>query len=267
MTNWAEIDRLAKSWLKEAGERIISSFSTALDIQTKSDANDLVTNIDRDIEQFFIGKIRESLPGHRILGEEGFGDELKDLAGIVWIIDPIDGTMNFIHQQRNFMISIGVYEDGQGKLGYIYDVVHDELYHAQAGKGAYLGDDKLPRLEKTKPETALIGMNSTWLTSNRYMDPSETLIPLANKVRGTRSYGSAALELAYVATGALDAYITMRLSPWDFAGGKVIVEELGGIVTNLKGEPLDMMGTNSVLAAKPGLHEAIIKDFLNKGEK
>lgn len=265
MPNWKHIDEYAKKWLREAGEKIIASFENAPEVMTKSNPDDLVTNIDQNTEEFFIGEIRRTFSGHKILGEEGFGDELTDLSGVIWVIDPIDGTTNFVHQKRNFMISIGIYENGNPKLGYVYDVVYEELYYAKVGGGAYWNNERLPKLEEVAVEKALIGINSTWLTSNRYIDPTETLIPLVNDARGTRSYGSAALEFVYVATGRLDAYITMRLSPWDFAGGKIIVEEVGGKVTNLKGEPLNLLGKNPIVVAKPGLHERIINHYLKKG--
>lgn len=264
MTNWAAVDKYVKLWLKEAGDKIIASFKTALNIQTKADANDLVTNIDQEIEQYFTEKIRVGFPTHQVLGEEGNGDALESLDGVVWIIDPIDGTMNFVHQQRNFFISIGIYEDGKGVLGYLYDVVHDELYYGKAGVGAFFEDQKLPYLEEVPIEQAIIGLNATWLTPNQYMDPTNTLIPLVRDVRGTRSYGSAALEFAYVITGRLDAYISMRLAPWDFAGGKIIIEELGGIVTDLKGESLNLLQKSSVFVAKPGLHEKIMNGYFKK---
>ncbi|WP_339145671.1 MULTISPECIES: inositol monophosphatase family protein [unclassified Sutcliffiella] len=263
---WREIDENAKKWTREAGERIRASFSNELMIDTKSSADDLVTNIDRETEQFFIERIRETYPEHQILGEEGFGDELDKLDGTVWIIDPIDGTMNFVHQQRNFAISVAVYEDGVGKVGLIYDVVHDELYHAKLGEGAYLNDTKLPDLEEVTVERAVIALNATWITENKRIDPT-ILAPLVKKVRGTRSYGSAALEMAYVATGRIDAYITLRLSPWDFAAGLILVNELGGKVTTLHGEPLDLLGQNSVFVSKPGLHEVIMNDYLYKLKK
>ncbi len=265
MANWTLIDKHAKAWLQEAGKRIVSSFATTPEIMTKTNPNDLVTNIDQETEQFFTQKIRETFPGHRILGEEGFGDEPTELSGIIWIIDPIDGTTNFVHQQRNFMISIGIYENGEPRLGFVYDAVYEELYHARAGEGAYWNDKRLPALEEIPVEKALIGINSTWLISNRLIDPKETLIPLVKDARGTRSYGSAALEFIFVATGRLDAYITMRLSPWDFAGGKIIVEEVGGKVTNLKGEPLKMLERSPIVVARPGLHEIIIQNYLSKG--
>ena len=119
MTNWKEIHRLATTWVREAGERIKASFSAELTISTKSHRNDLVTNMDKGTEQFLIGKIHESFPDHRILSEEGFGDAFEDGGGVIWVIDPIDGTMNFIHQQRNFAISIGIFQEGVGKVGII----------------------------------------------------------------------------------------------------------------------------------------------------
>lgn len=265
MAKWAEIDEHAKKWIKEAGESIIASFESGIEVMQKTNPHDLVTNIDQETERFFAGKIRSHFPSHRIVGEEGFGDEVTDMEGVVWIVDPIDGTTNFIHQQRNFMISIGIFEDGKPRLGYVYDVVFKELYHAEAGKGAYWNDIRLPELEETPVDKAIIGINATWITKNRLLDPKLSLVPLVDHVRGTRSYGSAALEFVFVATGRLDAYITMRLSPWDFAGGKMIVEEVGGKVTNIKGEPLNILGKNSIVVAKPGLHEKIIEDYLKKG--
>jgi myo-inositol-1(or 4)-monophosphatase len=263
--DWEYIDLQAKQWVIEAGEIIRSSFHQTLNIQTKSNPNDLVTNIDKEIEQFFINKIRTEFPTHKILGEEGLGDDLHSLDGIVWIIDPIDGTMNFIHQQRNFAISLGVFEDGQGEIGIIYDVAHNELYHAKKGKGAYMNENRLPILKETTVKESIIALNASWVMENHRIDHN-LMIPLVKEARGTRSYGSAALEMVFVATGRVDAYISMRLSPWDYAAGTVIIEELGGITSNLRGEELDFISKDSLLVAKPGLHQTIIKDYLNDGK-
>nr|WP_087946605.1 inositol monophosphatase family protein [Neobacillus bataviensis] len=261
MMIWEEIDTHAKEWVKEAGDRIRLSFEKTLNIESKSNANDLVTNIDKEIEQFFINKIRGVYPEHRIMGEEGFGDELNSLEGIVWLIDPIDGTMNFIHQQRNFAISIGVYENGIGQIGLIYDVAHDELYHAIRGKGAFINGKPIPLLKESTVKESIIALNATWVMENHRID-HHLLIPLVRDARGSRSYGTAALEMVYVATGRVDAYLSMRLSPWDFGAGAVIVEELGGVVTNLKGEKLNFLTQDSLLTANPGLHQEVLKNYL-----
>ncbi|WP_338469959.1 inositol monophosphatase family protein [Niallia sp. XMNu-256] len=264
MTNWDEIDVFAKEWIKAAGSLIKESFSKELVITTKSNKNDLVTEIDRNTEKFFIDKIRETYPDHKILGEEGLGDTISSLEGIVWIIDPIDGTMNFVHMQRNFAISIGIFENGIGKVGLVYDVVHDELYHAKKGQGAFLNELELEPLQTATVSEGILGLNPTWIIENKRIDHN-MLVPLVKDVRGTRNYGSAALEIAYVAAGRLDAYISPRLSPWDYGGGKVLVEELGGIATDLKGKPLDLLSTTTVFISKPGLHGEVMSQYLQNG--
>lgn len=259
-----EIYTYAIAWIREAGERIKESFKATLNVETKSNPNDLVTNIDKETEQFFITRINEKFPEHRVLGEEGNGDDLEELTGVVWIIDPIDGTMNFVHQQRNFAISVGIYEDGVGKIGLIYDVVHDELYHAKRGEGAFMNKTPLPKLKKVKVHEAVIGLNATWVTANRRIDPS-LLGALVKDVRGTRSYGSAAIEMAQVAAGRLDAYITLRLSPWDFAAGLILIEEVGGVASTLRGEPINLLEQNSVFISKPGLFDEVLQGYLKDG--
>lgn len=256
------LDYYAKDLIKEAGIKIRHSFSSELAIESKSDANDLVTNIDKEIEQYFIHHIRKDYPGHLILGEEGFGDNLSALDGYVWMLDPIDGTMNFIHQQRNFAISLGIYKDGVGILGYIYDVIHNELYSAQKGHGAYLNDEPIPVLESTTISEAIIGLSPNWIIPNRRID-NEGLIKLVQDVRGIRSYGSAALELAYVATGRIDAYISLRLSPWDIAGGVVIAQEVGAVATNLNGQPLKFLEQDTFLVARKSIHETLLSNYIS----
>ena len=105
------------------------SFGEPLKVDTKTSRNDLVTNVDKEIEQFFIAKIREQFPTHKIMGEEGFGDELTSMDGYVWLIDPIDGTLNFVKRQEDFGIMIALYKDGVGLLGYIYDVMRDRFVY------------------------------------------------------------------------------------------------------------------------------------------
>lgn len=258
MAIWHEVDQAVKQWLKDARKSIVESLESALDIDTKSNANDLVTNVDKETEQFFVKRIKEHYPHHKIVGEEGFGDKIDDLKGIVWIIDPIDGTMNFVHQKRNFYISIGILEDGIGRVGYLYDVILDELYWASKGEGAFFNEEMISPLEEGNINEAIIGFNPASIHSEQ---AAHTFIPLLKDVRGARSYGSAAMEFAYVATGRLDAYISLGLSPWDFAGGKIIVEELGGVVTDLQGNPVNMLEKSSILAARPELHKQLC-DYL-----
>lgn len=261
--NIEKIDQFAKEIIREAGIRIRDSFSYDLQVETKSNANDLVTNIDRETELFFIDKIKTRYPKHRILGEEGMGEKVEQLDGIVWIIDPIDGTMNFVKQHRHFMISIGIFEDGIGKLGYIFDVMREDLFYAIEGKGAWYNDSPLRKLEPLKLEEAVIGINASWVTPNKKVN-HEKLIELIQTVRGTRSYGSAAMEIAFVVTGKLDAYISMRLAPWDIGGGTIIAKEVGAIATNLKGEYFDFLSTDTFLIANPYIHQLLLDDYIEE---
>lgn len=259
--NLHSLDKFAKSLIKEAGGRIKASFTTELIIETKSEANDLVTNIDKETEEFFIQQIKQAYPDHRIFGEEGFGDDIQDLSGYVWILDPIDGTMNFIHQKKNFAISLGIYKDGEGILGYIYNVMDDDLISATLNEGAYFNDVRIPAVLQPQLENAIIGINASWVVPNKYID-HEKIGALLKKVRGTRSYGSAAMEISYVVTGKLDAYISMRLSPWDIAGGVVIAKEVGAVVSNLAGKALTLMDQDTFIISKPGLHGDLISNYI-----
>ncbi|MFJ7647977.1 inositol monophosphatase family protein [Lysinibacillus sp. NPDC097279] len=256
-----QIDQYAKSIIVEAGKRIRNAFSYNLVIETKSNANDLVTNIDRETELFFIEQIKAFDPTHKILGEEGMGEKVESLDGVVWIIDPIDGTMNFVKQHRHFMISIGIFIDGVGKLGYIYDVMREDLFNAVAGEGAWYNASPLRKLQPVNIEESVIGINAHWVAPNRHIH-HEKVIELVRKVRGTRSYGSAAMEIAFVVSGKLDAYVSMRLSPWDIAGGMIIAQEVGAIATNLHGEGFDFLHQDTFIIANPAIHQELLEKYI-----
>lgn len=254
---WFVLEEKATGWILEAGALLKQSLAATLDVQYKSSHNDLVTNMDKTIEQFFVSRIKSTYPDHRIISEEGFGDRIDSTDGVIWYVDPIDGTMNFVLQKRHFAISIGIYENGEGKAAFIYDVMNDDLYHCMSGNGAFLNQRRLAPLKDIKKEDALLGLNVTWVQKNPRIDPSIMAV-VAHEIRGTRAYGSAAIELAYVAAGLLDGYFTMRLSPWDFAAGLILIKEVGGVYTRADGLPIDMVRKNSVMAGKKGLHDEII---------
>ncbi|KGR80489.1 inositol monophosphatase family protein [Ureibacillus manganicus] len=256
-----QIDQFAKGIIVEAGRRIRESFTYDMVVETKSDANDLVTNIDRETETFFIEKIKQFNSQHKVLGEEGMGEEIDSLEGPVWIIDPIDGTMNFVKQHRHFMISIGFFIDGVGKLGYIFDVMREDLFSAIEGEGAWYNDTPLRKLKPITIEEAVVGINASWVIPNKKVN-HEKIIELVRKVRGTRSYGSAAMEIAFVVSGKLDAYISMRLSPWDIAGGTIIAKEVGAIATNLSGSDSNLLLNDTFIIANPSIHQLILDNYI-----
>lgn len=251
-----------KKWIYQAGDNIREQMEQAFKIDTKSNANDLVTDVDRATEQFFVENIKANYPDHKLIGEEGYGDKVESLDGIVWIIDPIDGTMNFVHQKRNFAISIGIYHDGIGEIGLIYNVMDDVLYTAVKGQGAYRNDTRLkPLNDEVRLETSIIAMNSIIACENKRINEKK-IQQLITDSRGTRSYGSAALEFAFLAEGIIDAYVTMQLAPWDFAAGFILVNEVGGITVQANGNPIDLLNNNTILTCNKQIYERLMNDYI-----
>lgn len=256
-----------RAWILQAGSIIRNKINNPLTVATKSSPKDLVTQMDREVEFFFANKIKQFYPTHLLLGEEGYGDKEIDKSDTIWIIDPIDGTMNLVHQKQNFAISIGIYFKGIGEIGCIYDVMNNNLYSALKGNGAYKNDRRLPPLkDDLRLEEAMLCLSHRWIIENRLVD-EKTMQQLVQKVRGVRTYGSASLEFALVAEGAIDAYITMRLAPWDIAAGKIIVAEVGGVTTNVLGDDVDLLEASSVITGNKSIHQTLIQDYLMKAKK
>ena len=166
-----------------------------------------------------------------------------------------------VEKRLDAMISIGIFEDGVGKLGYIYDVMREDLFYAIEGEGAWYNEARLRKLEPLKLEEAVIGINANWVTPNRRIN-HEKIIELVRTVRGTRSYGSAAMEIAFVVSGKLDAYISMRLAPWDIGAGTIIAKEVGAIATNLHGQGFDFLSTDTFLIANPHIHQLLLDEYI-----
>lgn len=252
-----KIDYLARLWIMEAAAKIKQSFKETLDIDIKSGRNDLVTNMDKETEAFFVKQIKDHFPNHRLFGEEGMSDDVTDLNGIVWILDPIDDTLNFVEQQRDFAISLAIYQDGVGHLAYIYDVARDELYFAEKGKGATVNGKQIPKIDKDMDlQDALLIAN---LSVTRKFP---TMWEAVKASRGLRLHGAASLEYMDVATGRAGAYLSANLAPWDIAAGKIIVEELGGIVTRIDGSKINMLEKGSSIVATPKIHQTLLDNYL-----
>lgn len=256
-----------RAWTLQAGAMIREKIYEPRTIDIKSNPKDLVTEMDREIEAFYANKIKSYYPHHYLLGEEGYGDKEIDRNKTIWILDPIDGTMNFVNQKQNFAISVGIYDKTVGEIGFIYDVMNNNLYSAMREGGAFKNDRKLNRLDMNKQlDQSIICLNHYWLMENKYFD-HRIGQQLVRDARGTRTYGSAALEFAYVAEGALDAYVTMQLEPWDIAAGKIIVQEVGGLTTNIFGEEVGMLDRTSILTCNPNLHDTLINNYFKQAKK
>lgn len=249
-------DDLIKMWMREAAELLKASFHDKLEIQEKTSRTDLVTNMDKTIELFLYEKISAAFPGERIMGEETIGHDITDLKGIVWIVDPIDGTLNFIKQQANFAIMIGVYENGVGRLGYIYDVMHDEMFWAIKGKGAFCNGKHLKKIEDIPLAEGLVAISHRLIAADE-----DEARKIGKASSGLRMVGSAGLETALVASGKLVAYIAPSLAPWDIAAGKVIAEEVGLVYKQLNGQSINLLKNNAVIVATPFAYQEIMANF------
>lgn len=256
----------AKEWVRQAGS-LIRDFlqNEEIKVETKKHEADLVTVVDRAVEEFFVGQIGQHFPDHKILGEEGIGEKPRDFNDFVWLIDPIDGTSNFVSQQADFVISVALYRDRQGIFGVVYDVMRDEMYHAVKGKGMYVNEQKVTKMSgNLSLIDSLISFEYTFRTEEQ-LEKGRKLLTLSSKIRGMRSYGATALAMAKVAAGKNNGFITMGTNPWDHGAGRVLVEEAGGIVSDFKGNQLPLDRRSSVIACHPGIYEELLK-FVSKLE-
>lgn len=209
-----------KKLVVELGNFIRSILDNQLEISSKSSKHDFVTNVDKEVERKIIEAITSNFKNQDFITEE----KTVKTQGLsqVWIIDPIDGTMNFIVQKKNFAISIAYYEDSKPVFGVVYDVMNNNLMWAQTGKGSYINEHKMKALnEDAEMDNILINISSKTLQQYK-KDP----IPL---IMGQRYIGSAALEICEVALGASNAYVSKRINSWDIAAATIILKEVGGV--------------------------------------
>lgn len=248
-------------WMEEAAEALRESHSRKLQVDEKKDASDLVTEMDKATEKFFTEKIRQFYPDHRIIGEEGISGPVNDTNGMIWVIDPIDGTLNFVKQKNNFGIMIGLFNNGKPVAGYIYDVMQHDLYYGIVGEGMYLNNKPLKPLPVGPLNDSLIMGNVGMFSRNQNNCQS-----LLATVLGARAHGSAALEVIQVLRGEASLYLSFGLHPWDFAAGYAICEAGGIICTQADGSPLSILEKSSVLFAHPSVYKEAVEILNNPTE-
>ncbi len=226
------------------------------DIDVKH-ASDFVTHIDRESEQIIIKTIRAKFPGHRFLTEESLKEE--GAGEYRWIIDPLDGTTNYIHGYPVFSVSIALEFNRDIILGVIYDPLSDDLYTAEKGGGAFLNGKPVRVSNVTDMSNGLIATGFPFRKRNLMDAYLQLFKNIFNRVSDIRRAGSAALDLAYVASGRCEGFFEIALSPWDIAAGSLIIKEAGGIVTDFAGGS-DYLSTGNIIAAIPAFHEEMLKE-------
>ncbi|MCL5261567.1 MAG: inositol monophosphatase [Gammaproteobacteria bacterium] len=227
---------------------------------TEKRRNDFVTEVDKQSEQDIIDIILKAYPDHAILGEESGKTGTNDYQ---WIIDPLDGTTNFIHGLPHFSISIAVKHKDQIEHGVIYDPLRDELFYASRGNGAYLNNRRI-RVSKSKQlNGSLLGTGFGQHTLEHMHDQLAIIAEFVPEVAGIRRCGSAALDLAYVACGHLDGFWEMKLRPWDIAAGAAIITEAGGVITDFHGHEA-FLDSGNVIASNPKIFKIIYQAIQEK---
>ncbi len=248
---------IAKRAAFAAGTLIHSRFEqlNRLNVQEKS-PNNFVSEVDIAAEQLIVRTIQESYPEHQIIGEEGThsGDTNSEYR---WVIDPIDGTTNFIKGLPHFAISIAIYKNNKLEAGLVYQPITDEMFCAARGEGATLNDRKI-RASKVLPENAIVTTGFPFKNPELMPKQIRCMKNLLTVFPDIRRLGSAALDLCYVASGRVDAYYEFGVSEWDIAAGVLIAQESGVIVSDTDGE-LNHLKTGNILAAPPKVYKALVK--------
>ena len=229
---------------------VINRASTQLDlltVQSKS-PNDFVTEVDRAAEQAIIEVLRDAFPGHGILAEES--GESGPESEYTWIIDPLDGTTNFIPGMPQYAVSIAQTTNGVLEHAVVYDPNTNEMFTASRGAGAFLNDRRIRVSRRTRLNEALIGTGFPFRQFDHVDAYLAMFKELTQKTAGIRRPGAASLDLAYVASGRFDGFWEMGLSPWDMAAGVLLIQEAGGLVSDLSGEA-NYLTTGNLVAGTP----------------
>jgi myo-inositol-1(or 4)-monophosphatase len=244
----SEIEILAQ----QAGAILRANYGNQQRVQYKTTQTDLVTEVDHASEKFILDHLRLRYPGHQIVAEES-GQHGQNRTQS-WYIDPLDGTVNYAHGIPIFCVSMAYSENGQVKLGVVYDPMRDECFSAEQGKGAWLNGKAIQIAQSQDLAQSLLVTGfpyDTWSAKENNLDHYARF---AVRSQGVRRLGSAALDLCYVGAGRFDGFWELRLSPWDVAAGALIAEEAGALVTNIQGGEDYLSPIPSILAANPTLH-------------
>ena len=246
---------IAVSAARQASKVILQAVDNMDKVKaTSKGPNDFVTNVDQKAEQIIIDTIKAAYPDHSILAEESGAQLGKDET--TWIIDPLDGTTNFLYEFPHFAISIAVAEKGRIQHGVIYDPIRDELFTASRGRGASLNGRRMRVTDRKVLANCLLGTGFPFRDADMIDTYVDTFKDFMTQCRDIRRAGSAALDLAYVAAGRIDGFWEFGLSKWDIAAGSLMIQEAGGIIDDMNGKQ-EYLENGNVIAAPPKVFKAM----------
>jgi myo-inositol-1(or 4)-monophosphatase len=251
-----ELVGLAERIATDVGQEIVRHRARGLGlVATKSSATDMVTEVDRTAEALIVAALRATRPDDGIVGEEGAS--VDGGSGVRWLIDPIDGTTNFLYGLPGWAVSIAVVDDDGPLAGAVSVPTFGELFSAARGHGAYLDGATIRCSDKADLATALVGTGFSYQPGRR-AEQGMVLAAVLPRVRDVRRFGAASVDLCFVAAGRLDVYYEVGLSPWDLAAGELIAREAGAVLSDLDGGPVRAA---SVIACAPALHRSFLELF------
>lgn len=250
---------LAKLIGEECGKVLEEGFYKVKEISQKTGPADIVTDWDRKSEKTAFDILKKYRPKDGMLGEEG--SDYSGETGYKWIIDPLDGTLNFAYGVPLFAVSVAFCKDGKPLCGAVYDPIHKEMFWAEKGRGAFLGDRQIFSEDTDKIENSLLYLS--WMPSaDRAEEFRNKTVNLYTKVPHLRRMGSAALGLAYVACGRISGFVEAGLHPWDVAAGILIAEEAGAVACDRYGRECCMENRIvDVISAPPNIHKQIMNEL------
>lgn len=255
--NLVELCHKAQPLVKEVGKFILSQRDNVTDLQIEEkEQNSLVSYVDKGAEELLIIGLSDLLPDCGFITEEK--TSVNEYKTYTWIIDPLDGTTNFLLSVPYFSVSVGLVLEGRSVLGLVYDIVNDEMFSAVEGQGAYLNDKKITVTNETKFEKVLIGTGFPYVSSQLKPAHLTVLKQILDETRGIRRIGSAAIDLCYVACGRFGAFYETDLNPWDVAAGGIIVQEAGGSIADFNNNNEWLQG-HTVLASAPQFLPALFQ--------
>ena len=236
---------------------LLDHFRKPLEVKAKGVAN-YVSQADLAAEAAIVGRLEDAYPSHAILSEESHSDRAD--AEHSWIIDPLDGTNNFIHGIPHFAVSIGYYQKGQGVLGIVTSPATGDWFVAARGQGAWFNGQEIRVSSASGLDQAMIACGFYYDRDEMMRSTLDTIGDLfRSQIHGIRRSGAAAIDLSYVAAGWFDGFFEYRLSPWDIAAGAVIIAEAGGVLSDCRGNPVKLHHTSSVCASNKSLHGPMLE--------
>lgn len=257
MTSDNPMMEVAQAAADAAGRVLAAYFRKGVSVRTKAASVDLVTDADVHAERTVVEVIRRQFPEHSILGEEENAGDVD--AEHLWVVDPLDGTTNFAHQIPHFAVSIAYLHKGQAQVGVVHNPIRQDWYVAERGEGAIHNGRRIQVGQHSALDEVLIG-TGFYYDRGEMMEATLAAIHrlFRQQVHGIRRFGTASLDLSAVATGQYAAYFEYQLSPWDFAAGRLLVEEAGGRVTTCMGDELPLRKT-TLLASNGRLHDQVLE--------